>query len=78
MEVGTAVFLALVICAVLITSGDSIRVKEEKNDDLFAEAAAPHKLYWRVAHARPDISAITLLLAFTNILLAVILATLLK
>jgi hypothetical protein len=78
MQVGTAVLLASAICWFLITRGDSVRVNEEKNDELFAGAAAPHKLYWRVAHARSDISALTLLLSLTNVLLAAILATLLK
>jgi hypothetical protein len=78
MGIGTAVVLAIVVCWVLTTQGGRVRQSEEKNDDRFAEAASPHKLYWRVAHARSDISAITLLLGLTNTLLAAILAPLLK
>ena len=67
---------ALIISCVLVHLGDRTRVGEEKNDETFADQAEPHKLYWRVAHMRSDVSAMTLLLAFTNFLLAAILGTL--
>ena len=73
-----AAILALVLTGFLVQQGPRMRKREEKSDDQFAEAAAPHKLYWRVTHARDDISGIALSIALTNALLAAILATLIK
>jgi hypothetical protein len=76
---GTSVVFAIgawIISALLTVRGDKIRVGEEKNDERFSHEAEPHKLYWRVAHMRSDVSAITLLLAFVNGLIAAILGTL--